>query len=346
MASQALLFSIISCLFFIAKGDFVIQSDKQCGSYFKPVEERVLDLDEFDVFSHSGRQYYAPGMDCILTIIGKTYNQWEITVTQLNIDKYKDTCREQRAPCCNDFLKIFNSYRVDNARLFPSIPWRGLCGTELPRQSTYTSTQNYITIQFNANPVDDYMTGFVLHLRQYPRRSSGSDFSQTGYIGGWNDGSLLELQIDWSNQEQVPGDYKPGQDPTFEYDPKGIACYECIGCKRDYFRTSDIGVALRSGCYVCTKEWLQGNAQATRQCLSKNTYLEKLRTLMDTSGGNSVSDFRGCKTFLRGVQGSTYISVCICDTGKCNKGLTLKSNPLTLMMLPLVALFIAVKYFS
>lgn len=75
-------------------------------------------------------------------------------------------------------------YRVDNARLFPSIPWQGLCGSELPRQATYTSSQNYITIQFAANAVSDYMTGFSLHLRQYPRRNSGTELSQTGYIGG------------------------------------------------------------------------------------------------------------------------------------------------------------------
>lgn len=103
------MYNVQNLIFENISADFVLQSDRQCGTYLKPVEERVLDVDELDVFSHSGRQFYASNMDCILTIIGKTYYQWEVTVTQLNIDKYKDSCREQRAPCCNDYLKIFNS---------------------------------------------------------------------------------------------------------------------------------------------------------------------------------------------------------------------------------------------
>ena len=70
---------------------------------------------------------------------------------------------------------------MDNARLFPSIPWIGWCGTRLPRRTTFVSTQNYITIQFYANPVADYMTGFVLTLKQYPRRNAGV---QNSYFGG------------------------------------------------------------------------------------------------------------------------------------------------------------------
>ncbi|CAG5128966.1 unnamed protein product [Candidula unifasciata] len=309
----------ISWLTHITHGDIILQNNAQCKAWVQHLE-RVQDMDELEVYSHSGREYYAPNMDCIVTILGKQYNQWEITLTKINIDKDKDNCKTSRPPCCNDFLKIFNSYRVDNARLFPSIPWQGLCGSELPRQATYTSTQNYITIQFSANPVSDYMTGFALHLRQYPRRNSGTELSQTGYIGGWNDGYLRELQIDWSAQELIPGDYQPGRDPNFEYDPNGISCYECQGCKRDYFRTSDIGVTIREGCFVCTKEWLQGSSLTARTCMSRNSYQERLRTLSDTSGGNSVADFRACKTLLRGVQGTTYINLCVCQTNNCNKG--------------------------
>ena len=77
-------------------------------------------------------------------------------------------------------------------------------------------------------------------------------------LPGWNDGTLSQLQIDWSEQEVIPGDFTPGKDSTFEVDPYGIQCYECANCKKDYFDTSDIGVSSREGCYVCIKEWLQG----------------------------------------------------------------------------------------
>ena len=66
------------------------------------------------------------------------------------------------------------------------------------------------------------------------------------------------MQIDWSAQEMVPADYRPIENPTFDFEVDGIGCYECDGCKRDFFESDDIGVTTREGCYVCTKEWLQG----------------------------------------------------------------------------------------
>ena len=83
-------------------------------------------------------------------------------------------------------------------------------------------------------------------------------------FSGWNDGTLSQLQIDWSEQEVIPGDYTPGEDPTFENDPNGVSCYECLDCKKDYFDSKNIGVQKKTGCYVCTKEWLQG------ECLSQS----------------------------------------------------------------------------
>ncbi|GFN75501.1 hypothetical protein PoB_000200700 [Plakobranchus ocellatus] len=326
MAAISYLCSVISLFFMLLhglRGNFVMQHTSHCGNYQHPKEERILDKDELTIYSHDGNNYYGPNKDCILTLIGKTYHQWEVTLSKLDVDKDQDDCREESPPCCNDYLKMFNSYRVDNARLFPGIPWRGLCGNKLPRVTSFVSTQNYITIQFNANPVADFMSGFVMRLRQYPRRNSGV---QQGYFGGWNDGTLSQLQIDWSAQEQIPADYRPAENPTFDYEPNGISCYECKGCKRDFFESSDIGVTTREGCYICTKEWLQGNAQADRQCLSRRLYEEKLLTLQDTSGGSAVRDYRGCKTFLRGVEGTLYINMCVCDSNKCNKGHTLKVN--------------------
>ncbi|RUS91805.1 hypothetical protein EGW08_000376 [Elysia chlorotica] len=343
MAASLDFFSTISLFLlfmsFKVKGDFTMQSNEHCGNYQHPKEERILDIDRLTVSSHEGSLYYGPNKDCIITIIGKTYHQWEINITKLDIDAYVDDCREESPPCCNDFLKIFNSYRVDNARLFPTIPWRGFCGNRLPTRTSFVSTQNYITIQFNANPVADQKSGFRLTLKQYPRRNSGA---QQEYFGGWNDGTLNQMQIDWSAQEQIPADYRPIENPTFDFEIDGIGCYECDGCDRDFFDSKDIGITTREGCYVCTKEWLQGIAMAKRQCLSRRLYQEKILTLQDTSGGSFVQDYRGCKTFLRGTQGTTYINMCVCDSNKCNKGQNMKSNS----VLPvLLALFLSLIFF-
>lgn len=89
-------------------GNIILQTDSQCKASVQHLE-RVEDLDEFDVYSHSGREYYAPNMNCIVTILGKPYYQWEITIFKINIDKDKDNCITSRPPCCNDYLKIFNS---------------------------------------------------------------------------------------------------------------------------------------------------------------------------------------------------------------------------------------------
>ncbi|XP_005101995.2 uncharacterized protein LOC101861519 [Aplysia californica] len=330
---------LISALALLVEADIVLQSKHHCGSYERPLEERILDTDELQVFSHSGAQYYAPNVDCIITIIGKTYHQWEVQLINLHIDGHK--C-EHYSPCCNDFLKIFNSYRADNARLFPSIPWQGFCGTSLPSRTSFTSTQNYITIQFNSDPKAESMGGFALNLRQYPRRNAGSEFHQNGYIGGWNDGTLNELQVDWSEQEVIPGDFKPGQDPTFDFDPNGIRCYECQGCKKEYFDNSDIGVTTRDGCFVCTKEWLQGHGEATRQCLSRSTFREKLLMYRDTSQGDEkVADFRECRTLIRGVSSTTYVTLCVCDTAGCNKGQGLRAGWLLPLFLSLCGSVIA-----
>lgn len=90
-------------------GDIVLQDAKQCGSNIRPLTERILDVDELEVYSHSGRVDYVPNMECIVTIIGKIYNQWEVTLTKLDVDRDINNCITSRPPCCNDYLKIFNS---------------------------------------------------------------------------------------------------------------------------------------------------------------------------------------------------------------------------------------------
>ena len=44
--------------------------------------------------------------DCMVTIIGKTYYQWEVKLLSINLDGHDCLIY---SPCCNDYLKIFNS---------------------------------------------------------------------------------------------------------------------------------------------------------------------------------------------------------------------------------------------
>ncbi|KAL8585434.1 hypothetical protein ACOMHN_061915 [Nucella lapillus] len=276
--------------------------------------------DEDTIVSHAG-EYYELSKDCIVTIIGKTYYQFELNLRNIDIDSrsyYADYCK---GLCCNDYLKMFNSYRVDNARLFPVIGWKGLCGNELPKVKTYVTSHNFVTIQFRTDEYYEPKRGFVIGIRQFLRRNDGNINPEGGYIGGWNDGTYSEWQMDWSEQEQIPGDLNLGGGGNgYDQEKNGIQCYECYGCRIDYFdpRSSTDRSTVRNNCFVCSKEYQDGIARANRRCFTRLQYKSLLLTLTDTStGSGTVEDFRGCRKFMnvRGI----FVNYCLCDAGDlCN----------------------------
>lgn len=77
--------------------------------------------------------------------------------------------------------------------------------------------------------------------------------------------------------------------------------------------------------------------------LCNDTSVVYLFFFVDTSGGDQVTDFRSCKTFLRGVQGTTYTNLCVCDTSNCNKGHNLKSSWLVSLMVGVILAFLSVR---
>nr|KAG5709717.1 hypothetical protein BaRGS_027742 [Batillaria attramentaria] len=289
----------------------------------------MTQIDEDYIVSHAGNEYYAPSYDCIVTLIGKQYYQFQIELRMIDIDKRRYSSEYCKGLCCHDYLKMYNGYRVDNARLFPTIGFQGLCGTELPRRTSYTTSQNYVTIQFRTDEIADAMRGFQLKITQFPRRNDGNINPEGGYIGGWNDGSLHELQLDWTEQEQIPNDFIPGGgDNDFGQEQGGISCYECFGCRITYFDPSSNTdrASERTGCYVCSKEYQDGIARANRRCYTRLQYSSLLLTLTDTStGSGEVKEFRGCRKFMN-VQG-IFVNYCICDNGNfCNKAGTVPVN--------------------
>ena len=73
---------------------------------------------------------------------------------------------------------------------------------------------------------------------------------------GWNDGSKKELQVDWSDQSQIPGDFvPPGGDGDYDVGSSGVQCYECQGCDVDYFDPDSEFASVQAGCYTCSKTW-------------------------------------------------------------------------------------------
>ena len=319
--------------------DYVIQGEN-CGSQQVPLVVRMTQKDEETIYSHTG-DYYRPSLDCILTLVGKPYYQFTIELLHINIDSrsyYADFCK---GLCCSDYLKLFNSYRVDNARLFPAIGWKGLCGIEPPRRNTFITTQNYVTIQFRTDEFQDSMRGFSLRIRQSVRRNDGNINPEGGYIGGWNDGTYNELQLDWTEQEQIPGDLIPGGgDNDYGQESGGIKCYECFGCRIDFFdpKSSTDRASERSGCFVCSKEFQDGIARSNRRCYTRLQYNSLLLTLTDTSTGSAeVTDFRGCRKFMN-IQG-IFVNYCLCDRGDfCNKAGKVPLNFMLLATSVLIAL--------
>lgn len=332
---------VLAVLFIVSfvSADIIIQG-QNCGSQQEPLVVRMTNKDEDWIVSHAGTDYYQPDKDCIVTIIGKPYYQFQIEILTINIDSRSYVSDFCKGRCCNDYLKMFNSYRVDNARRFPTIPWRGLCGSEIPKKSTFITTQNYVTIQFNVDTFQDNMRGFSLRIIQYLRRYSGNVNPESGYIGGWNDGTLNEIQLAWNEQESIPGDYIPGGTPDYGQEQNGVTCYECYRCRIDYFNPSsavDMST-VRTGCFVCSKEWQDAIASANRKCYSRSQYNSLLLTLKDTStGSGTVSDFRGCRKFMN-IQG-IFMNYCMCDDkDKCNHAVVLEGGRMSFFFGTLLSL--------
>ncbi|KAK6170489.1 hypothetical protein SNE40_018871 [Patella caerulea] len=317
-------FVLIFCFIAGTSGDIFLQDRyENCGSYREPVEIRITDRDEEDIRSHSN-QYYSAERNCMVTIIGKKQHQISLELTNIDIDGHAYSTDHCKGLCCKDYLKIFNSYRIDNARLLPGINQAGLCGSELPRKTTFQTSNNFVTIQFRTDDLSEYKTGFILKFRQYPWRNPGI-YPDGGFYGGWNDGSRIELQVDWNEQSQIPGDYQPAKNPDYE-NTGGKSCYECVGCVIDYFDANREGATTRAGCYVCSKSWSDEFASAQRLCYTEMQYFNLLSTLTDSSVGNGqVAEYRGCKKFMDKF--GRFLNYCFCDSeNNCNSGQNLKIN--------------------
>ncbi|KAK7113284.1 uncharacterized protein [Littorina saxatilis] len=310
---------LVFCLIIPVSSDIIIQG-QNCGSQQAPLVIRMTQQDEETIRSHAD-DYYRSSLDCIVTLIGKPYYQFQIELKTIDIDSRRYAADYCKGFCCNDYLKLFNGYRVDNARLFPVIGWKGLCGTKVPQRNTYTTTQNYFTVQFRTDEFQDDMRGFVLIVRQFVRRNDGNINPEGGYIGGWNDGTFNILQLDWTEQEQIPGDLIPGGGDNDYGQSGGLKCYECIGCRIEYFDpdSNTDRASEKAGCYVCSKEFQDGIARSNRRCYNRLQYDSLLLTLTDTSTGTGeVKDYRGCRKFMN-VQG-IFVNYCFCDSNDlCNK---------------------------
>ncbi|XP_046353985.2 uncharacterized protein LOC124133589 [Haliotis rufescens] len=330
-------FLVLFCHFVVVPGNINVQNQYECGSYQYPREVRVTDRDE-DIISSQAQEYYASDRNCLLTIIGKKNYQIELELRQIDLDGHAYATDHCGGLCCNDFLKIFNSYRADNARLLPGMSQWGLCGNELPTKVVYQTTQNYVTLQFRSDRRNDYKTGFSLRFRQYPWRNPGNLLPDGGVYGGWNDGSRSELQVDWSDQSQVPGGYIPGS-PGNDYDKDkgGLQCYECQGCDLEFFDPKREVAAIKGGCYVCSKTWKDDFASAQRLCYTQLQFTNLLLTLVDSSvGGGKAEEFRGCKRFMDAY--GVSLNFCICDDENlCNSAGRVHVN-----ILAVIALILAV----
>ncbi|XP_041354949.1 uncharacterized protein LOC121372603 [Gigantopelta aegis] len=312
------------------QGDLVVQGTHGCGSSQYPKEVRITDRNEETIFSQTN-QYYDSRRDCILTIIGKRNYQLQLELTSIDIDQYAFTTEHCGGLCCTDYLKIFNSYRVDNARLLPGMSQWGMCGNELPKRTIWQTTNNFVTIQFRTDERTDYKRGFTMRFKQYPWRNPGNVFPDGGYFGGWNDGSKKELQVDWSDQSQIPGDFvPPGGDGDYDGGSSGIQCYECQGCDVDYFDPDSEFASVQAGCYTCSKTWRDQFASAQRRCFTKIQYTNLLLTLSDPSvGGGKVTEFRGCRRFLDAY--GVFLNYCFCDGNLCNSAKSLRLSGLSLL---------------
>ncbi|ESO87261.1 hypothetical protein LOTGIDRAFT_229368 [Lottia gigantea] len=317
------LFICLLCTSLVYGDRFLQDRYDNCGSYEKPQEVRITDVDKDFIYSQSN-SYYSPERNCIMTIIGKKNHQIELQLTTLDIDGHAYRSDHCGGLCCKDYLKLFNSYRVDNARLIPGIGQWGLCGSDLPQRTVFKTTNNYVTIQFRADELSDYKRGFVLQFQQYPWKNPGI-YPDGGFYGGWNDGSRNELQVDWNEQSQLPGDFQPDKNPDYE-NTGGKQCYECTGCSLySFYPSKEKDVSKRSGCYVCSKSWRDDFASAQRICYTETQYFNLLTTLVDSSvGDGKVREYRGCKKFLDSLGRS--LNFCFCDTDLCNSGRRVYTN--------------------
>lgn len=90
-------------------GNIIVQDDSNCGSLRYPTTKTLNDRDEDIITSHE-RDFYLPGKDCVVSILGKTNYQFEITLEFLQVDKNAILDEVTKEPIkCHDYLKIYDS---------------------------------------------------------------------------------------------------------------------------------------------------------------------------------------------------------------------------------------------
>lgn len=292
----------------------------ECSSIWNPEIKRVQDRDTFQVYSQSVEQdFYESDRNCVVTLIGKVGYQWEIRITKFDVEG--DTTAGDVPVKCQDFVKIYDAERCDNAKMLKGINFKtGLCGTLQESQIgnlLFTTCANKLTIQFKTDIFQTFKRGFAFELKQYPwsNPTGGPDCdpSLNGIAPGvWRDGTFSEFQNTWNEQPIIPGFVPAGTETDYDKEIDGIQCYECQSCPVEPFNPKKDGTAKGNNCYVCSKVWDDEYLKARRKCYTRTDYLSVIQAIREID-----QPFLGCQKTSDDFGRS--VNYCFCDTDLCNK---------------------------
>lgn len=291
-----------------------------CNGIETPEEKWLQDRDVFQVFSQTVEQdFYESDRNCVVSLVGKVGYQWEIRVNKFDVE---GTTSPDGVPIqCNDFVKIYDSLRCDNAKLLKGINFKtGLCGTLKESeigQLIFTTCANKLTIQFKTDVHQTFRRGFAFELKQYPwsNPTGGPDCDPdlNGIVAGvWRDGTFNEFQNTWNEQPIIPGYVSSGTETDYDKEIDGIQCYECTSCPVEPFDPKKDGTAKGNNCYVCSKVWDDEYYKAMRKCYTRTNYLSVIESIREID-----EPFLGCQKTVDDFGRS--VNYCFCDSDLCNK---------------------------
>ncbi|XP_045196634.1 uncharacterized protein LOC123551631 [Mercenaria mercenaria] len=292
----------------------------ECSSIWNPEVKWLQDRDVFSIYSQTVEQdFYEADRNCVVTLVGKIGYQWEITVTKFDVE---GTTTSNGIPVkCNDFVKLYDSERCDNAKLLKGVNFEtGMCGTIKESEIgnlIFTTCANKLTIQFKTDIFQTFRRGFAMNLRQFPwsNPTGGPDCDPelNGIAAGvWRDGTFSEFQNTWNEQPIIPGYVPTGTETDYDKEINGVQCYECTSCPVEPFDPDKDGTAKASNCYVCSKVWDDEYYKAMRKCYTRTNYLSVIQSIREID-----EPFLGCQKTADDFGRS--VNYCFCDSDLCNK---------------------------
>lgn len=323
----------------------VIQNlNGQCNGIANPLIRKLQERNSYIMRSHAEeRTYYERSKNCVMTLIGKLGYQWEIRIN--SFDVYGETDSAGNPTKCYDYVKFYDSERVDNAKLLKGINYEtGLCGTLTPStvgQLLFRTCANILTIQFytldtQKGSSSEFRQGFGLELIQYewtnPTGGPDCDFDLNGIAPGmWRDGTFSEFQNSWTDQPVIPGYISGGAEANYDKEIAGITCYVCQNCPVEPFDPVRDATGQDTNCYRCSKEWDQEYQIAKRACYTRTNYLNFIDSIREID-----EPFIGCRQSVD--QYSRTRNYCFCDTDLCNWATRFTWSKVTLCLVGLVSL--------